>query len=350
MKAALVLTSIHDCTNLLDGYFSNFEKYGHDVDVFLIPDMKTPRQRPDKRIQVTEIAEQEEFLRKVGFDPDDIPKNSDNRRNVGYLMALASGAEIIVSIDDDNYCLPGTDFIGQHKAGLDGQQTITRVSGGWYNNCNLLRPLSRNGIAITTGIYPRGFPYYARNGQRTYHISKRGTQPAINSGLWIGEPDLDALTWLSLPYRSKSALGSVVLSSGTWCPINSQNTAIHRWVMPSYYFVRMEEPIDRFGDILQGYFAEKCAKHLGYSVRFGTPFVRHKRNSHNYLKDLLAEMHGIAMLEELLPALIEHELEGKTFPEAYLSLADFLDRQPHPFYRRTSRLMRQWVKSCKLIG
>jgi len=31
--------------------------------------------------------------------------NSDYRRNIGYLQAYASGADIIISIDDDNYPL-----------------------------------------------------------------------------------------------------------------------------------------------------------------------------------------------------------------------------------------------------
>jgi hypothetical protein len=38
-------------------------------------------------------------------------------------------------------------------------------------------------------------------------------------------------------------------------------------------------PIDRDGDIFSGYFVQTCARHLGYSIRVGTPLSNHKKYS-----------------------------------------------------------------------
>jgi hypothetical protein len=348
MKSAIVLTSIHDCTELLNGYLANIAKYGHDTTIFLIPDRKTPKQNLPIEVKCPSIPDQENILIGFGFPHIDIPFNSDNRRNVGYLMALADGAEMIVSIDDDNHCQEDEDFIGTHSKAMTRSDWCLSTDSGWYNNCNLLRP--------STNIYPRGFPYYARE-KATYDVREKEREIVrINAGMWAGDPDADAITWLSNPYKSQTSFGSVVLAPDTWCPINSQNTAVHRDFIPAYYFVRMTPPIDRFGDIFQGYFALKVAKHLGFTARFGTPVVTHRRNSHNYLKDAQAEIPGMILLEEFLPKLIECHLDGTTVTDSYLSLAEFvgsgctmkgLDGQ---FYAETAHLMRLWAKSCTLIG
>lgn len=314
MKAAIVVTSIHDCTDLLDGYLKNFSKFGRDAVIYLIPDIKTPKFSVPDSVYVPDSEQQVHFLESIGFDPADIPWNSDNRRNVGYLMALADGAEMIVSIDDDNYCPENQDFIENHgHVFADSKLCVSRKSG-WYNNL-MLYPRS--------DIFPRGFPYYAKSPFEQSDLKVEVHPIRINAGMWIGDPDLDALTWLhTASFSPQTCAGSIILSSDTWCPINSQNTAVHRDLMPAYYFIRMVPPSDRFGDIFQGYFALKVAKHMGWTARFGSPVVLHKRNSHVYLKDVEKEIGPILLLEELLPKLIEHKLTGTTPTEAYLSLAD----------------------------
>jgi hypothetical protein len=126
-------------------------------------------------------------------------------------------------------------------------------------------------------------------------------------------------------------------------------------MMAAYWFVRMDPPMDRFGDIFQGYFALKVAKHLGWTVRFGSPFVRHIRNSHVYMKDIQKEIGPILLVEELLPKLIEHKLTGSTVTEAYLSLADFIELQGDNVsqpktYAPMAHRMRLWAKTCWRIS
>jgi hypothetical protein len=334
---------------ILDAYYDNFAKYGHEAKVYVIPDLKTPAQHC-RRGYWPSINEQNQFLKRIGFPPEEVPLNSDNRRNVGYLMAYASGADLIISIDDDNYCLPDTDFIAEHSIVLQSQRAFqsngaAATQARWFNNCRLI---------CTDSVYPRGFPYFART--KECQVNGAGAQDEhchairINAGMWLSDPDIDAITWLHRPPKARRLSGNYVLAADSWCPINSQNTGLHRDLIPAYYFLRMGHGIDRFGDIFQGYFALKCAKHCGFTARFGTPAVDHRRNSHNYMADAQKEMGGIALLEQMLPAFLEYKLDGSTVSDAYLSLAEFVESQHHPLLKETAQRMRLWVKACRTIG
>lgn len=190
----------------------------------------------------------------------------------------------------------------------------------------------------------------------------------INAGLWLEEPDLDAMTWLTTPVRATSFRGeSVVLGPRTWSPVNTQNTALHREVIPSYYFVRMGSPlsgmhIDRYENIFSGYFSQACARSLGHAVRVGTPIATHARNSHNYLRDATQELACICILEDLLPWLQEAHLGGHDYLEAYVSLSHQLEdaaehfqgfiwtSEARSFFHSTAQIMRERVKACCCIG
>src|SRR5216683_2552142 len=102
LRAAMVLTTIADPV-VLDGYCANFEAHGHldQVQVIVIPDKKTPPEvflrcaalrKKGLEVLCPMIEEQERVLSRLGFPPDLVPYNSDNRRNVGYLMAGNLGA------------------------------------------------------------------------------------------------------------------------------------------------------------------------------------------------------------------------------------------------------------------
>ena len=108
LKAAVVLTTIGDPA-LLDGYFENFRVNGRleQVRVIVTPDRKTPKAAFDRCALLAKkglsvicptLEEQECFLRKLGLAADFIPYDSDNRRNIGYLIALEGGCDFLVSI------------------------------------------------------------------------------------------------------------------------------------------------------------------------------------------------------------------------------------------------------------
>lgn len=373
VRASLVVTTIFEPL-VLKQYYENFKRYGRleQVQVILIPDRKTPASAwqickelsvNGLRCQCPTLEEQQRYLRRIGLEPEMIPYDSDNRRNVGYLMALESGSDFLISIDDDNYCLESGDYLAEHAivTALPADQQVADSATGFLNICAMLdwnTPIKP---------YPRGFPYAARHKDEAWQIKNEPANVHINAGLWLLDPDVDAITWLvSLPQVKSFRGDSLVLGKDSWAPVNTQNTALRREVIPSYYFIRMGYPIsgttiDRYGDIFSGYFAQACAKHLGGAVRFGTPIVEHRRNSHNYMKDAGREWACILLLEDLLPWLHDVRLEGKSYLDSYLSLSYLLEAAVEHFqgaiwsdsargyFHQVAYHMRAWLKGCRTV-
>jgi len=372
-KCGLVVTTIND-GDFLYSYADQLlrEDYGESCDMIVIPDRKTPAKlfkvcneikKKGVRILCPTVEEQDDYLKKLGAIRRIIPYNSDNRRNIGYLMALEKRCDFLISIDDDNYCIEKEPFFKEHSVVCHGEISAEAVnsSNGWYNICDLM-------IMNPTRVYPRGFPYHARfKNPEISFISKKGSVH-LNAGLWLQDPDIDAIAWLNGKARAESFKGkSLLLGDNTWSPVNTQNTAIYKDAVSSYYFVKMGYPIkgmtiDRYGDIFSGYFCQKCIRHLGYHVRIGTPIARHIRNTHNYLNDLTQELGAIWLIEDIAGWLQETRLEGATYEEAYLSLADQLDNAVEKFsgfiwdklsrkyFHEIAKCMRIWIKSVNRIN
>ena len=335
------------------------------VRLLAIPDRRTPRAfyaaveaacRRGVQVEAPGIAAQEDLLRSLGAG-DFVPWNSDNRRNVGYLLAWMSDAEVVVSIDDDNLPVAG-DMLERHAIVAAGpaRREIVSCDSGWFNPCRMLQ---LDPPAVTA--FARGFPYEQRGPEGGISTRVEEVTVRVNAGLWYGDPDVDAVTRLALRPRVEPApVGSLVLDRGTWAPVNSQNTALHREALPAYWFVRMGQRlfggvIDRFGDIFSGYFLQACAKHLGHGVRFGDPIADHRRNDHVVLEDLSAELPGIRALEPLAGWLRECRLEGGGYADAYRSLSHALDEAAEDseltgaepaarsFLHETASSMRRWL-------
>ena len=379
-RTELVVTTIYEPA-WLPGYLDNVRQHGHEQELRLtiIVDRKTPASvaaaAQTARAQGFDVwcptlDEQEAYLQRLGAPADWVPWNTDNRRNVGFLAAVESGADVLISIDDDNYCLPQGDFVGMHH--VVGRRLSElpdhEWAGGnaWYNICGKLD------TSAPMTIHARGFPYEARRRQGAalgpVPASAKSRRVAINAGLWTGDPDVDALTRLTLkPLVTAARSGNVILAPETWSPINTQNTALIGEAISAYYYVRMGYAvqglrIDRFGDILSGYFVQACAKHLGDAVRLGDPVAEHRRSSHNLFKDLYFELAGVVLIEELLPWLQELKLSGTTYPQVYAALADALQGQAdhfkgfiwddggREFLRDTAACMRTWLRVVQSLA
>jgi Reversibly glycosylated polypeptide len=254
--------------------------------------------------------------------PDMFPWNSDGRRNIGYLMSWRDGAEVMISIDDDNLPTPG--WLREHGIVTAGpaEHEMAGSDGAFWNPCNLLEGSHR--------IFARGYPYSRRWEVPPWRRGEELCQVSVNAGLWIGDPDVDAITRLTLaPLKTTELTGSRVLRHGAWAPIDSQNTAVRHDAIPAYCYF---ESAKRFGDIWQGYFVQACAQHLGHHVRFGSPAADCAvRNDHSLLNDLALEYDGIMMLDKVLSWLTELKLTGSTYAEAYDCLREELqDFIPDP--------------------
>jgi hypothetical protein len=363
------------CTTIGDGSF--LAAYARMIEeaqaadrvrMVVIPDRKTPAAlyRAVERtrgagISVTcpDIDEQRAFAARIGAG-DFFPWDSDNRRNLGYLMSWRDGADIMVSVDDDN--LPVAGFLDEHAvvAAPPAARDTVESASGWFNVCDLLE-------VTPATAWPRGFPYSQRAPARVSR-ARQAADVAVNTGLWLGDPDVDAITRLGLRPEVTAMTGdSVVLGPGTWTPVNTQNTALRREAIPAYYFVRMGHqvhgrPAGRYGDIYSGYFVQACAKHLGQLVRAGAPLARHERNDHDLRLDLREEFPNIELLDELLAWLTELKLEGSSYRDAYLALSHALheaaeeitgpawDSEVRGMIHRMAAWMRTWLRLCDRVG
>ncbi len=367
-RIAIVVTTIFEPL-FIDGYVENLRRFGReDVEIIVIIDRKTPASVAERCAHYGLICptldEQEAFLARFPSMAGRIPYDSDNRRNIGFLMALDRGAELLISIDDDNYCIDDVDFVSEHlAAGRTIDAAATASGDGWLNICSLLQSSTKD------EIFPRGFPYFARRHERT--LSEERCDPArvaINVGLWLSDPDVDAMTRLVQAPRIGSAQDrSLRLGTNTWTPINTQNTAVVRDAIAAYYYVRMGFSlggltIDRYGDILSGYLIQKCVKTRGDAIRIGSPIADHRRTPHNLFKDLYHELAGMVLLEDLLPWFKEMTIGEGTYSEMYAAVADALaersasmrgfvwDDGGRDFLVDTAANMRAWLDAIRMIG
>lgn len=372
-KTDIVVTTIFE-PKWLAGYLEDLranDRVGSTT-IRIICDKKTPAsvyeaaqaaRRNGFDVDCPTLDEQVAYLKKLGADDTFVPWNTDNRRNIGFLRAWESGADVLISIDDDNYCRPGGDFCGSHhtvgRAASAGASRIAQQKP-WFNICSLL-----DSDAKTT-IFARGYPYASRKSEfvaspASLDAAHGDRRVAVNAGLWLDDPDVDALTRIAIGPRVRAAdERAVIMAPETWSPINTQNTALMRDAIPAYYYVRMGFAltglrIDRFGDILSGYFVQKCAKSLGDAIRIGDPVADHKRTPHNLFKDLYFELAGVVLIEALLPWLMEVKLSGSDYAETYASLSDALSADAHrftgfvwddggrEFLTETADCMRHWL-------
>ena len=373
-KVAIATTTIFPL-RFLPAYADNLLKYGRTgkVTIYIAGDRKSPagclaeadvQKRRGVDVRYLPIEVQGDYLARFPELAHCIPENSDNRRNVAFLMALEEGADIVISIDDDNYCLPDVDFVEEHMAcGSVRSHPEAVGAGGWYNPCALLVSTTHD-----TRLYPRGFPYRKRVEGTDELADKTAGRIGINVGLWMGDPDVDAVGRLhARPWVSAWNQQSVLLGRGIRCPINTQNTSLTREAMAAYYYVRMNEPmrglvIDRFGDIFSGYFAQVCADAVGDRIRIGPPIVDHRRNPHNIFLDLFHELAGMMILEDLACFLSTIQPPVESYSLAYNTLSYKIEefaqvqegfiwqKECKDFFTKIARNMRIWSDVVKSIS
>jgi hypothetical protein len=321
MKSVIVTTTINvPC--LLKDY-----KAICDCDFVVVGDKKTPIEArsfcEDLGVLYLGVAEQEEYLDRFPELKEYLPYNCIQRRNVGILYAYEKGYEKIITIDDDNF------VTGDYSHKL-GEREIEVVSSdtGWFNVCSELRDVKER------PFYHRGFPLEKRFAGKI-NKTKEAKNIVVNAGLWLGDPDIDAMTrlyYLNDPIDSISFSGNdIALDKDTWSPFNSQNTALHRSVIPAYF---LDPYIGRYDDIWASYVVKKIADHLGDSIAFGSPIVRQNRNQHNYWKDLDAER-SMEINLEFINNLRDIKPVGKTYFDCYEEIAEAMNNKGMKVWAKT---------------
>ncbi len=322
MKTTIVTTTIN-IPVLLQRYAENAKHYGHsDLDFIVIGDRKSPPETADFCHTISreypcpylDITAQKKYLDRFPQLWEHLKFDSIQRRNIGILLAYENGAEVVITIDDDNFVMD-QDFVGLHgRTGILRELPCYGSTSGFFDVCSLLD--------VDEGVrfYHRGFPQKMRWNEASHFVSVQRTmrRVAVNAGFWLDNPDIDALTRMERQPVVRGFKtnwnGNIALQPGTWSPFNSQNTAVMREVVPAYF---LSPYIGRYDDIWASYIVARIAQHMGDVISFGEPLVRQERNPHDLWKDLDQERNGMIMTDGFCAALRSVPLTRSSYHECF---------------------------------
>ncbi|MBK9477354.1 MAG: DUF288 domain-containing protein [Bacteroidetes bacterium] len=230
-----------------------------------------------------------------------VPERHYSRKNIGYLIAIQKGTELIVETDDDNF--PKEKFWENREP---KHQTTFLENHDWVN---VYRYFSSG------NIWPRGYPleHLQKEIPSLNESPQSEVYCPIQQGLADENPDIDAVFRLthSLPHYFTIA-NKVALGTKTWCPFNSQNTsffpdAFPLLYLPSYCSFRMT-------DIWRSFVAQRICWENNWFLLFDEATVWQERNAHNLLRDFEDEIPGYLNNAKICTTLAQLPLKkGKEF-------------------------------------
>ena len=339
MHTALVTTTIH-----VPRILELLRKYGPEVRFFIAGDEKSPDGEMMEWMETNHehcawlsVSTQQDLNYKCS---EIIGWNCIQRRNIALLEALKWGAEVIITIDDDNYPMNSSYFrnfesVLSHK--FDGLQ-IGDV--GWTDIGQLMYP--RDGV---DPVVQRGTPQPAYTNEDISFITN--AKVGLAQGIILGAPDTSAIDRISRVHPqvhqvSELLREGVVLGANGWAATNSQNTAFIRKFAPAMF---MMPGIGRGDDIIAGLLTQRIMREQSYHVHFGRPFCFQQRNKHDLVEDLKNEMW-----------LIENVRDVADFLD-HMSLASDIITSCRYFFGGCACLPQQareaglaWCEDCELLG
>ena len=273
-KTAIVITTINAPTRAVQEIARDCHRL--NAQLVLIGDNKTPLDFHQPGATYLDIDAQ----LATGFALAKLAhKKHYARKNIGYLIAIRGGADVIIETDDDNIPM---DMFWQPRTRMIEAPLVTGRT--WSN---VYRHFS------DALIWPRGLPLPVVRAEEPAYDSLNLVRVdcPIQQGLADGDPDVDAIFRLVLPLPVHFKAGrSVVLDRGTWCPFNSQNTTFFRDAFPLMYL-----PFNcswRVTDIWRSLIAQRICFENGWHLSFHSPSVHQLRNDHDLMIDFAEEIPG----------------------------------------------------------
>lgn len=199
------------------------------------------------------------------------------RRNIGFVYAYAAGAEVIATVDDDN--IPYDNWGQDIKVGQEICYNCHRsVASDYFDP---LAPTKAN------HLWHRGYPIeHLQTRHQLEHLGERKKTCLVQANLWDGDPDIDAMARLThrplVDYQEiTSPYGSEQIA-----PFNSQNTLLHRSVIPYYAVLPF---VGRMDDIWGSYILQQ---HFPNAVIYDVATVYQDRNEQDLITNLENEILG----------------------------------------------------------
>jgi hypothetical protein len=269
----LIITSIANSDHPVLKQYAEEAKL-HNIPFIVIGDTKSPKDFNLNGCDFYSIGRQKELDWEIAHT---LPEKHYARKNLGYLIAMSKGAEVIIETDDDN--IPFSTFWKFRKR--ENNAHIV-ASNSWVNVYKYFTDVH---------IWPRGFAL----SQIMNPLPPKGPVKSIlcpiQQGLADENPDVDAIDRMTLPLPLKfDQRENIALGENSWCPFNSQNTtwfkeAFPLLYLPSYCSFRMT-------DIWRSFIAQRIAWTCGWNILFHNSTVWQKRNDHNLMIDFKDEIPG----------------------------------------------------------
>lgn len=258
-----------------------------DWHLVIAGDLKTPHDDYNKLKNVTYLSptEQEEISKELS---DAIGWKSIRRRNMALVKAFQMGADIVATVDDDNIPLDGWGqevYVGQ-EVEVDFYTTELDVFDPIY-------------VTEHKNLWHRGFPLQYVSKRNAECIGKKNINCMVQADFWNGDPDIDAVCRITqmpeVVFKPFEPFASDKIS-----PFNSQNTFLHRSVLPYYMVI---PHIGRMDDIWGGYaLQQELRKIWGSFVVYNKATVYQDRNEHDLTLDMEEEMigykHNLTLIQE----------------------------------------------------
>lgn len=282
VNVSVVVTSIFEPTKALKLISAHCQKVGWDI--IIVGDVSSPDNFKLEGANYFSLEEQKGF----DFNLAAIcPERHYTRKNLGYLKAIAKGAQVIVETDDDN--IPNDEFWFPRNKLVE----VYDVKGsGWNNIYNFFTDIK---------IWPRGLPLQNVLEKEKLVISENFHERIcpIQQGLANENPDVDAVFRMThtLPVNFDVKERPYRLGSGLWCPFNSQNTTWFQEAFPLLYLPSF--CTFRMTDIWRSFVAQRIAWECDWGITFHNATVYQERNEHNLLKDFEQEIPGYLLNDKI---------------------------------------------------
>lgn len=329
-KKTVIVTTTIRLPRFLEDVFKNAHAYQRkDLCVIVIADKKTPLEArlfcaslSDRfciPIEYYDIEEQEKELAAFPRLLKMMPYNSGSRKLIGNFMAYLRDCESLIMLDDDNF-VAESDFFGEHAVVKEKKELdLFQTNSGWFNIYEGL--IEERNIPF----FPRGFPWKYRAYDSVPHTKvRRKVKVAVNNGLVLESPDIDAISRLFWPIRvlgiKKDFPTRFGLFPGTWSSWNNQNTALSKEASSVYF---TPPSIGRNSDIWASFIVCRLTLQMGEIVSFGDPLVRQLRNPHDLWQDLEEEFLNNRLTDNFVSLIRSVPISKTTYREALGELLTF---------------------------
>lgn len=314
-RIAVVVPTVQK--HLAENFIEQWLPWLKDVSLYLIEDSHNPLAEIYSSV-VTRLTWQN-IEDDLGDQAWIIPMKSSAIRSYGIWRAWKSGAEYIVTLNDNCFPVDGAHFLEGHLNALASEGETEQ----WFSPYE--------------GFKGKGFPYQKSSLSRPVKL---------NMGYCKGMPVLDAQTALNFAREGgESSYQDVNVPAGQYFPFSAANAAFHREIAPLMYFHLMgqanDEGIDGFGDAWCGVIVKKVLDHLNFAVHCGGTLVR-RLSDEDLWQKLEDELPAMRLNESFWRRIDRIQLKSRDVVECLREIAQQMVTWEEEFFKRNAKAMMIW--------